>query len=283
MRAADFSDLEYPPAMTSNPQNPRPVVFLHGWCGHGDEVEFIRSALPGPVLPISWMPPSGEFNLEEWPSEPDLEARKAIALQFANGVLERVRRTILDAGFAGATLVGHSMGGGMSCILAMDPDLSIGSVVMLDSNVPVLDQRRQTSLDQMIPWVDRAAEAGRLITQAGWIAEASSWVPDFFSLEDQGDSRLRIERRFMFAPVVEAALVIAGGVQWPISKAVASITCPVFGLAGEAGRMPVEELLEIRPDARVDHCPGTGHFPHVFATELTRTWLESGPLRTTSD
>ena len=92
----------------------------------------------------------------------------------------------------------------MSCILAMDPDLSIGSVVMLDSNVPVLDQRRQTSLDQMIPWVDRAAEAGRLITQAGWIAEASSWVPDFFSLEDQGDSRLRIERRFMFAPVVEA-------------------------------------------------------------------------------
>ncbi len=269
--------------MASKPSNLRPVVFLHGWCGHADEVEFIRSALPGPVLPISWMPAGGEFNLEEWPADPDLEAKKAIARRFADQVLERVRRTILDAGFAGASLVGHSLGGGMSCVLAADPALAIDRVVMLESSVPLPEKLRQTYLDQMIPWVDRAAEGGRLVTQARWIAEASSWVPDFFSLEDQGESRLRIERRFMFAPVVEAALMIAGGVQWPISKSVASITCPVFGLAGEAGRMPVEALRKIRPDARVDHCPGTGHYPHVFATELTRTWLESGPLQTTSD
>ena len=273
--------MEYPPAMASKPSNRHPVVFLHGWCGHADEVEFIRSALPGPVLPVSWMPAAGEFNLEEWPDDPDPEAKNAIAQRFADRVLERVRRTILDAGFAGASLVGHSLGGGMACVLATDPDLSIDRVIMLDASVPMPDQLRCGYLTQMIPWVDRAAAVGRLATQAGWIAEASSWVPDFFSLEDQGESRLRIERRFMFAPVVEAALMIAGGVQWPISESVASITCPIFGLAGEAGRMPVEELRSVRPDARVDRCPATGHYPHVFAPELARTWLESGPLRKT--
>jgi len=214
------------------------------------------------------------------PPETDPASERERILRVARPALVR---GILDAGFAGASLVGHSLGGGMSCVLAADPALSIDRVVMLESSVPLPEKLRQTYLDQMIPWVDRAAEGGRLVTQARWIAEASSWVPDFFSLEDQGESRLRIERRFMFAPVVEAALMIAGGVQWPISKSVATITCPVFGLAGEAGRMPVEELRKIRPDARVDHCPGTGHYPHVFATELARTWLESGPLRTTSD
>jgi pimeloyl-ACP methyl ester carboxylesterase len=281
MRRAGLTVLEYPPAMASKPSNTRPVVFLHGWCGHADEVEFIRSALPGPVLPISWMPAAGEFNLEEWPTEPDPEEKNAIARRFADRVLERVRQTILDAGFAGSSLVGHSLGGGMSCVLAADPSLSIDRVIMLDSSVPMPDPLRRGYLTQMIPWVDRAAAAGRLVTQAGWIAEVSSWVPDFFSLEDQGESRLRIERRFMFAPVVEAALMVAGGVQWPISDSVASITCPVFGFAGEAGRMPVEELRRVRPDARVDRCPATGHYPHVFAAERTRAWLESDPLPTT--
>ena len=281
MRRAGLTVLEYPPAMASKPSNTRPVVFLHGWCGHADEVEFIRSALPGPVLPISWMPAAGEFNLEEWPTEPDPEEKNAIARRFADRVLERVRQTILDAGIAGSSLVGHSLGGGMSCVLAADPSLSIDRVIMLDSSVPMPDPLRRGYLTQMIPWVDRAAAAGRLVTQAGWIAEVSSWVPDFFSLEDQGESRLRIERRFMFAPVVEAALMVAGGVQWPISDSVASITCPVFGFAGEAGRMPVEELRRVRPDARVDRCPATGHYPHVFAAERTRAWLESDPLPTT--
>lgn len=260
------------------------VVFLHGWCGHADEVEAIRSAIPGRVLPISWMPGPGSFDLEAWPLEDRAPGDAEAAMRaFADDVLERVRRTILDAGFAGATLVGHSLGGGMSCVLAADPALAIRRVVLLDSSVPMMPDRRDGYLQQMLGWVDRAATGGRLVTQAGWIAEASSWIPDFFSLEDQGPIRLRIERRFMFAPVVEAAAMIGGAVQWPITESVASLGCEIHGLAGDPGRMPTESLQTLRPDAAIEICKGTGHYPHLFASDRTRDWLTAGPFRTSVD
>lgn len=254
------------------------MVFLHGWCGHADEVDSIRAALPGPVLPISWMPAGGDFELEDWPTEPDPEAGRGIAKRFSEDILEQVRITIIEAGFAGATVIGHSLGGGMACVLAKDPDLAVRQVVLLDSSTPLMPERRRGYIDRMLPWVDRAASGGRLLAQAGWIAEASSWIPDFFSLEDQGDVRLQIERRFLFAPLVEAALVIAGAVQWPINESLESIECPVHALAGDPTRMPVEALLARRPDAKVERLEGTGHYPHRFQPARTRQWLESGPF-----
>lgn len=270
----------------SNPDSGTDIVFLHGWCGHADEVEPIRAAAPGRVLPISWMPAPGSFDLDEWPLPEDRApgAAEAVMRNFADGVMERVGRTILDTGFAGATLVGHSLGGEMSCVLAADPTLAIRRIALLDASVPLTPERRDEYLRKMLTWVDRAASSGRLLAQAGWIAEASSWIPDFFSLEDQGPIRLGIERRLMFAPVVEAAMMIGGGVQWPVTESVTSLECrkcEIHGLAGDSGCMPAEALRELRPDARVEICTGTGHYPHLFAAERTRTWLADGPLRTT--
>ena len=273
---------EYALRMPEASNETHPVVFLHGWCGRADEVDSIRATLPGPVLPISWMPAGGDFDLETWPTEPDPEGGREIATRFADGILRRVRTTIIDAGFVGATVIGHSLGGGMACVLAKDPDLAVRQVVLLDSSAPMMPDRSQNYIDRMLPWVDRAATGGRLLAQAGWIAEASSWVPDFFSLEDQGPARLHIERRFLFTPVVEAALTIAGGVQWPITESLESIDCPVHGLAGEHGRMPVEALLACRPDAKVERMEGTGHYPHRFQAERTRKWLATGPFAPTS-
>ncbi|MEE2971848.1 MAG: alpha/beta fold hydrolase [Planctomycetota bacterium] len=266
------------PEMTADPGD---VVFLHGWCGHGDEVEGIRSAFSGRVLAPSWMPAPGSFDLESWPLPADRgigEAERAMRA-FADDALEGVRRTIVDAGFVGATIVGHSLGGCMACVLANDPMLAIPRVVLLDSSVPMPVDRRDAMVERMIAWVDRAATGGRLVAQAGWIADASSWVPDLFNLEDQGAARLRIERRFMFAPVVEAALTVAGGMQWPITEAIGSLPGEVHGLAGDPTRMPVDDLRAVRPEARIEILEGTGHFAHVLAAERTRTWLVHGPLR----
>ncbi len=264
--------------MTGASRESRPVVFLHGWCGRADEVDSIRAALPDRVLSPSWMPAGGDFDLETWPTEPDPDRRLEIAREFADGILERVRAAILDAGFVGATIVGHSFGGGMACLLAKDPRLAVRRLVLLDATVPMTPERRRECTDRMIPWVDRAATSGRLVAQAGWIAEASSWIPDFFSLEDQGEIRLQIERRLLFAPVVEAALSIAGAVQWSITESLESIACPVHGLAGDPARMPVEDLIARRPDARIERIEGTGHYPHRFHPARTRAWLEAGPL-----
>ena len=257
-------------------QGDDPVVFLHGWCGHADEVESIRSALPGPVLPLCWMPAPGSFDLETWPLQEDRApgAAEECMRTFADDVLEDVRRRILDAGFAGATLIGHATGGTMAAVLATDPALAIKRLVLLDSSTPMQADRRDGYLHKMVSWVDRAATAGRLVTQAAWIAEASSWVPDFFSIEDQGPMRLTIERRFLFAPVVEAAMTIGGGVQWPIDESLASLGCEIHALAGNPGRMPVDALRELRSDARIEVCDGTGHYVHRFAAERTRAWLE---------
>ena len=252
-----------------------PVVFLHGWCGHADEVESIRSALPGPVLTLPWMPAPGSCDLEAWPLEDRApgEAENAM-LAFANEVRERVRQTILDAGFKGATLIGHALGGELACVLAADPSLEFKRVVLLDSSTPIPDEHRVDYVDQMLGWVDRAATGGRLVAQAGWIAQASSWVPDFFSLEDQGPIRLRIERRFLFSPVAEAAMMIGGAVQWPINESLSKLDCEIHALSGDPGRMPVDALREMRPDAKIETCDDTGHYVHLFAAERTRTWLE---------
>ena len=273
---------EYALGMPEATNETHPVVFLHGWCGRADDVDSIRAALPGPVLPISWMPTGGDFDLERWPTEPDPDAGKELAREFADGILDRVRTTIIDAEFVGATVIGHSLGGAMACVLAKDPDLAIRQIVLLDGNAPMLPEKCRDDLDRMLPWVDRAASGGRLLAQAGWIAEASSWVPDLFSLEDQGPARLHIERRFLFAPAVEAALTIAGGVQWPITESLESTDCPVHGLGGEHGRMPVEALVACRPDAKVERMAGTGHYPHLFQAERTRKWLATGPFAATS-
>ena len=252
-----------------------PVVFLHGWCGHPDEVESIRSALPGRVLALPWMPAPGSFDLETWPLPNDRppEVPAACMRAFGDDLLESIRRRILDAGFAGATLIGHSMGGAMACVLAADPALAVRRLLLLDSSAPMPPDRRDDYIDRMVSWIDRAATSGRLVAQAAWIAEASSWVPDFFSLEDQGPMRMIIERRFLFAPVVEAALAIGGGVQWPINESLASLSCEIHALATHSSRMPVEAMRELRSDVRIDFCEESGHFVHRFAADRTRAWL----------
>jgi pimeloyl-ACP methyl ester carboxylesterase len=252
------------------------VVFLHGWCGHADEVESIRPSLPGRVLGLSWTPPGGSLELEAWPGKDrDPGEAEGAMRNFADNVMRQVRQRILDAGFAGATLIGHSLGGALSCMLANDPELAVKRVILLDSSTPMPAVRRTERIGKMTEWVDRAADAGRLMAQAAWIAEASTWIPDFFSLEDQGSDRLRIERRFMFAPAPEAAMMLGGAVQWPIDESIRSMPCELHALAGDPGLLMVESLQALRPDARIEVCEGTGHYPHVFAPGRTRDWLQA--------
>ena len=216
--------------------SPEKVVFLHGWCGHGDEVESVRSAFPGPVLTVNWMPAAGSFDLEQWPSPGDRGPEEAASAMraFADDVLERVGgRSSTPASSPRRSSV--TPWEAMASVLAADPALAVRRVVLLDASVPMPPDRREGTIERMTNWIDRAATSGRLATQAAWIAEASTWIPDFFHLDDQGPRRLEIERRFMFAPVVEAAMTIGGGMQWPITESVASLGCEVFGRRGSRG------------------------------------------------
>ncbi len=250
------------------------TVFLHGWCGHPDEVDAIRPALPGRVLAPNWTLGAGTSDLEDWPLEDRGPGDADAAMRaVADDLVESVRRSIVDAGFVGSTLIGHSMGGALACVLAADPLLDVRRVILIDSSTPMPPERRSGLIDRMTGWIDRAASSGRLATQAGWIADCSNWVPDFFHLDDQGAARLRIERRFMFAPVVEAAMTIGGAVQWPIDESLATISCPIMAIAGNPGRLPVAALRAARPEAEIVEFDDVGHYPHVFAAERVRDLL----------
>jgi esterase len=256
------------------PESTSKTVYLHGWCGHADELEGIRPAIPGRILAPVWMPAPGTVDLEPWPLEDRSPGEAEAAMRVvADDLVESVRRMIVDAGFVGATLIGHSMGGALACVLAADPLLAVRRVVLIDSSTPMLPERRSGLIDRMTGWLDRAASSGRLATQAGWIADCSSWVPDFFHLDDQGAQRLRIERRFMFAPVVEAAAAIGGAVQWPIDESLETLSCPIHAIAGDPGRMPVDAMRAARPDAEIVTLEGVGHYPHVFAADRVRDLL----------
>lgn len=248
------------------------AVFLHGWCGHGDELESLRSALPARLLAPSWMPAPGSIDLAIWPAEvgPQMEAAMA---GFGDQLLEQVRRSILQAGFAGSLLIGHSMGGALACVLAADPALAARGLVLLDSSVPMPVQRRSDTLVRMGQWIARAAAEGRSVAQSAWVMDQPNRTAHFFHPSDQGPARERIERRMAHAPVVEAAAVLGGYVQWPIDGALQQLRCPLLALAADPGRLPVEALRQARPDATIHTISHCGHFLHLFAGDQVRAGL----------
>lgn len=262
------------------------AVFLHGWCGHADEVAHLRRALPPRLLAPSWMPAPGTIDLEEreWQLAAGPAAERAMEAAMAavgERILQRVRQTILDAGFSGATLIGHSMGGAMACVLAADPAIAARGLVLLDSSVPMPPQRRRDALERMGRWIRRAALEGRSATQAAWVADQPNRTDHFFHPQDQGPGRRLIERRMAQAPVVEAAATLGGYVQWPIAAALQQVRCPILAFVADPARLPEADLRQARPDATIARIPGSGHFLHVFAGERLQAtlgpWLDALP------
>jgi pimeloyl-ACP methyl ester carboxylesterase len=254
-----------------------PAVFLHGWCGHGDEAEHLQSALPGPLLAPSWMPAPGSIDLQHWPGAKEPAAVMAHATAMAevgDQIRLQVRQTILRAGFAGSLLIGHSMGGALACVLAADPAIAARGLVLLDSSVPMPPKRRTDTLVRMGEWIRRAQRDGRTAAQAAWVLDQPNRTDHFFHPSELGPLRERIERRMAHAPVVEAAATLGGYVQWPIDAALMQLRCPVLALAADPGRLPVEALRQARPDVTLKTINGCGHFVHVFAREQVRALLE---------
>ena len=115
--------------LMSNQEHDRPVIFLHGWCGHPEEASHIREAFPGRVLSPGWMPSPGSLDLEKW--DPDRAA--ALMRSFADSILDQVARTIVDAGFAGAAADVDAACRGMYLI---SPGLTSSGFVLLTSHLP---------------------------------------------------------------------------------------------------------------------------------------------------
>mgnify|MGYP002631760601 FL=1 len=248
------------------------VVFLHGWCGHGDEAQHLQAALPAPLLAPSWMPAPGSIDLASWPAE-EGPAMAASMAEVAERILQHVRQSILRAGFAGSMLIGHSMGGAMACVLASDPAIAARGLVLLGSSVPMPTQRQADTLERMGQWIGRAVTEGRSAAQAAWVVDQPNRTEYFFDPSDQGPARALIERRMAHAPVVEAAAALGGYVQWPINEALQQLRCPVVAFAADQGRLPVEALRQARPDAAIHTIRHCGHFVHVFAAEQVRAAL----------
>lgn len=264
--------------MSSIEREPR-AVFLHGWCGHSDEAEHLRASLPAQLLAPSWMPAPGSIDLAAWPGAgqgPATSAAMAGAMAaVGQQILQQVRQAVVDAGFAGSLLIGHSMGGAMACLLAADPVIAARGLVLLDSSVPMPPERRSDNLERMGQWVDRAIREGRCAAQAAWVDDQPRRTDHFFASSDQGAGRELIERRMAHAPVVEAAATLGGYVQWPIDGALATVRCPILAFGGDPGRLPEADLRRARPDATIETIHGCGHFLHVFAAEQVRAGLKS--------
>lgn len=263
------------PTAAAGMQGVQRVVFLHGWCGDADEAERLRTALPSQLLALNWMPAPGSIDLATWPG---VEAGPAIAAAMAavgQQILQQVRQAIVDAGFAGSLLIGHSMGGAMACLLAADPVIAARGLVLLDSSVPMPPQRRSDNLERMGQWVSRAIQEGRSAAQAAWVEDQPQRTDHFFASSDGGSERELIERRMAHAPVVEAAATLGGYVQWPIDRALAAVRCPILAFGADPGRLPEAELRRARPDATIETIHGCGHFLHVFAAEQVRAGLTS--------
>lgn len=244
-------------------QGPR-VVFLHGWCGHGDEARHLKPALPGPLLAPSWMPAPGSIDLAAWPLT-EGPAMAAAMAKVADRIHQHVRSTILEACFQGALLIGHSMGGALACLLAADPAIAARGLVLLDSSVPMPPQRQADTLKRMGRRVSRAKAEGRIPAQAAWVLDQPARNEHFLNPTDQGPPRALIERRMAHAPVVETAATLGGYVQWPTHSALEQLSCPLLAIAGDPGRLPLDALRAAKPTATMQTIRNCGHFLHVFA------------------
>lgn len=249
------------------------AVFLHGWCGHDDELEHLRAALPNRLLAPCWMPAPGSVDLATWP-ETKGPAMAAAMAAVADRTLLQVRQLILQAGFADSLLIGHSMGGAMACLLATDPMIRARGLVLLDSSVPMPPRRQADTLERMTGWILRATAMGRSACQAAWVEDQPNRTDHFFHPRDQGSARALIERRMAHSPVVEAAAVLGGYAQWPIDEALLQVRCPMLAFAADPGRLPTETLRHARPDVTIETIPSCGHFLHVFAGQRVRERLK---------
>lgn len=258
-------------------QAPR-VVFLHGWCGHGDEAEHLKFALRGPLLAPSWMPAPGSIDLAAWPTEEGAAMDAAMA-EVADRIHQRVRTTILQAGFTGSLLIGHSMGGALACLLAADPAIAAQGLVLLDSSVPMPPHRRADTLKRMSRWMAQAMAEGRSAAQAAWVLDQPDRTAHFFNPADQGPARALIERRMAHAPLVEAAATLGGYVQWPTNRALEQLRCPLLAIAGDPGRLPLDALREAKPTATLHTIRNCGHFLHVFAGQQVQDALQAWFIR----
>jgi thiopurine S-methyltransferase len=198
----------------------------------------------------------------------------AAAARVGEQILQRLRQTILDAGFTGSILIGHSMGGAMACLLAADPAIAAAGLVLIDASVPMPPQRRSEHLKRMGDWIARARREGRETVQRAWSADQPNRTGPFFHASDRGPARRLIERRMAQTPVVEAAAVLAGYVQWPIDAALQQLRCPILAFAADPARLSEAALRQARPDATVRAIRGSGHFLHVFAAEQLQAHLE---------
>ena len=153
----------------------------------------------------------------------------------------------------------------MACLLATDPEIAASGLVLLDSSVPMPAQRRADTLQRMGSWIARAVRDGRSVAQSAWVEDQPSRTDHFFHPRDQGPGRRRIERRMAHAPVVEAAAVLGGYVQWPTDTALQRVRCPILAFAADPARLPLAAFRQARPDAQIYSTPGCGHFQHVFA------------------
>lgn len=202
-----------------------------------------------PLLAPSWMPAPGSLDRVNWPVAADGAMATAIAA-VGEEIRQHVRQVILQAGFTGSVLIGHSMGGALACVLAADPAIAAEGLVLLDSSEPMPHQRRADNLVRMGQWIGRAVAEGRSAAQTAWVAEQPNRTDHVFHSSERGPARALIERSMAHAPVVAAAAALGSYLQWPIDEGLQQVRCPVLAFAADPGRLPVAALRQARPDAR---------------------------------
>jgi pimeloyl-ACP methyl ester carboxylesterase len=222
----------------------KPVIFLHGWLGSWglwqDTMAFIGKT-------------NRTYALDFWGfGESD---GKLISYQVQDFV-DLVRQFMDQLGIEQAPLVGHSMGGTVSLMAAINNQDRVNKVVVIGS--PIVG----TSLSLPLQLAGKRMIAEKLFKYFGLFRKTLRWVsplicndPDFPEIIDHDLSKTNLES---FLNSIRSLNRI------DLRNDLEKLKIPVLGLFGNRDNIvtPAQYklLLQGIPHARIEHFPHSGHF-----------------------
>ncbi len=175
-----------------------------------------------------------------------------------------VAALIESLGLGRSVVIGHSLGGVITCALAATrPDL-VACAVMVDPAPLVMPDALRTVLTEIFTAISgpdgEAARAGL--------------VENMFMASDDADRRAAIAKSMTSTPHEIAAPAIGGVLDFDGAAALAAVACPIAAINSDGPINDTAAMKKLNPRFMVSQTLGSGHFNQLEVPDQVNAMIE---------
>lgn len=203
------------------------------------------------------------------------------------GALQRVAGRLStawhDAGLDGALVVGHSMGGVVGMLACAAGRFKAGSLLLLDSAIPVPPERKPF-LAELGARMAACADADPMKQREKLLPIVRDYVLQHLaSPHDDGDQLDQIIEHMAGGDAERSGVALRSAAAVDLALALRRVECRVSAIAADPARLPIELFRAQRPHSEVLQVRSVGHFVQLLAPGAVSAamlcMLDDSPLR----